>query len=81
MWKAILSIFHYEAKFDHLRSLYNEQGLMIVLLAGLTPIPYKVFTILSGAVGASVLIAASVAARGLRFFAVGNTVASVCNAI
>ena len=41
----ILSIFHYEAKFDNLRSLYNEQGLMIVLLAGLTPILYKVFTI------------------------------------
>ena len=67
----ILSIFHYEAKFDNLRNLYNEQGLMIVLLAGLTPIPYKVFTILSGAVGMSlpVFIAASVAARGLRFFA------------
>ena len=81
--KPILSIFHYEAKFDNLRSLYNEQGLMIVLLAGLTPIPYKVFTILSGAVGMSlpVFIAASVAARGLRFFALAILLRVFGNAI
>ena len=81
--EPILSIFHYEAKFDNLRSLYNEQGLMIVLLAGLTPIPYKVFTILSGAVGMSlpVFIAASVAARGLRFFALAILLRVFGNAI
>lgn len=72
----ILSFFHYDDKFEQLRQVYQEQGLMIVLLAGLTPIPYKVFTILSGAVGMSlpVFVAASVAARGLRFFALATLI-------
>ena len=79
----ILSFFHYEAKFERLRSLYDEQGLVIVLLAGLTPIPYKVFTILSGAVGMSlpVFVTASVAARGLRFFALAILLRVFGNAI
>lgn len=42
--------------------------------AGLTPFPYKVITIASGATGMllPVFIAASVVARGLRFFVVAG---------
>ncbi len=69
--RPILALFHYQEKFENLKAVYERQGLIIVLLAGLTPIPYKVFTILSGAVGMSlpVFVGASFAARGLRFFA------------
>jgi membrane protein DedA with SNARE-associated domain len=43
-----------------------------VLIAGVTPFPYKVITILSGFTGLSlpVFIVASIIARGLRFFIV-----------
>lgn len=46
----------------------------IVFLAGFTPIPYKVFTLASGAfeISVPVFIAASVQARGSRFFLVAG---------
>ncbi|WP_050527266.1 YqaA family protein [Pseudorhodobacter aquimaris] len=49
---------------------YNEYGAWAVLIAGVTPFPYKVITILSGATSLSfpVFMLASVIARGLRFF-------------
>ena len=51
---------------------YNEWGIWVVLTAGVTPFPYKVITILSGATGLSlpVFIVTSFVARGLRFFLV-----------
>ena len=41
-----------------------------MLIAGVTPFPYKVITIMSGWTGLSltVFIVASIVARGLRFF-------------
>ena len=43
-----------------------------MLIAGVTPFPFKVITILSGTTGLSlpVFIIASIIARGLRFFIV-----------
>ncbi|WP_281842048.1 YqaA family protein [Sinisalibacter aestuarii] len=51
---------------------YNEWGAWAVLIAGVTPFPYKVITILSGWTGLSfgVFMIASILARGLRFFVV-----------
>ncbi|TFL18180.1 YqaA family protein [Jannaschia formosa] len=51
---------------------YNEYGAWAVLIAGITPFPFKVMTILSGATGLSlpVFIVSSVVARGFRFFLV-----------
>ncbi|HSF64700.1 MAG TPA: YqaA family protein [Paracoccaceae bacterium] len=51
---------------------YNAWGAWAVLIAGVTPFPYKVITILSGSTGLSlpVFMLASVVARGLRFFLV-----------
>ena len=47
-------------------------GFWIVLVAGFSPIPYKVFTIAAGAVSLALLpfILASLVGRGARFFAV-----------
>ncbi|MEM9796505.1 MAG: YqaA family protein [Pseudomonadota bacterium] len=60
--------------FDAFFERYNEWGAWAVLIAGLTPFPYKVITILSGATGLSlpVFIVASIIARGLRFFMVAG---------
>ena len=49
---------------------FNEWGAWAVLVAGVTPFPYKVITIMSGWTGLSipVFIVSSIVARGLRFF-------------
>lgn len=58
--------------FEGFRTTYNEWGAWAVLIAGVTPFPYKVITVLSGATQLSlpVFILASIVARGLRFFIV-----------
>ncbi|MGR3433392.1 MAG: YqaA family protein [Shimia sp.] len=58
--------------FDGFAARYNEWGIWVVLTAGVTPFPYKVVTILSGATALPfwVFVATSVVARGLRFFLV-----------
>jgi membrane protein YqaA with SNARE-associated domain len=48
-------------------------GVWVVLIAGFSPIPYKLFTITAGALAMPLLpfVVASVIGRGARFFAVG----------
>lgn len=71
---AILDFYGYTEKFEAFASLYNEWGLWIVLAAGLTPLPYKVFTIASGVTGLSLplFILGSALSRTLRFFVVAG---------
>ena len=68
----VLAFYGYADKFVHFQSLYNEWGAWIVFTAGLSPIPYKVFTIASGATDLNfvVFMVASILSRGLRFFLV-----------
>jgi len=65
----ILNFYGYGEKFASFQSRYNEWGVWIVLIAGVTPFPYKVITIASGVTGLSlpVFLLASIVARGLRF--------------
>jgi len=51
---------------------FNDVGFWAVLVAGLTPFPYKVITIMSGwtAMPVGTFIVTSIIARGLRFFIV-----------
>lgn len=58
-------------QFERFSAWYREWGLLIVFAAGLTPLPYKVFTIASGvaALNPLVFILGSIVSRGLRFFA------------
>ena len=51
---------------------FNEVGFWAVLIAGVTPFPYKVITIMSGwtAMPLGTFIVTSIIARGLRFFIV-----------
>ncbi len=72
--KPILSFYGYLEQFDHFAEYYNSWGAWAVLVAGVTPFPFKVITIASGATQLSlvVFIVASVVARGLRFFLVAG---------
>jgi len=53
---------------------YGKWGLAVILIKGLTPIPYKIVTIASGAAEFNfwVFMAASVVTRGARFFLVAT---------
>ena len=70
--RPVLEFYGKDVYFGEFSARYNEWGAWAVLVAGVTPFPYKVITILSGATALSlpVFIAASVVARGLRFFLV-----------
>lgn len=70
--QPVFEFYGYAEKFESFKGQYNDWGAWIVLIAGVTPFPYKVITIASGATGLNliVFVLASVVARGLRFFAV-----------
>ena len=59
-------------KVETFRTSYAEWGAVIILVKGLTPIPYKLVTITSGFAGYNIwlLVLCSIVARGGRFFVV-----------
>jgi membrane protein YqaA with SNARE-associated domain len=68
--QAILNFFGYGGKEEQLRASYAQYGVWIIFLKGLTPIPFKLVTIVSGAMKFSlpIFIGACIITRGLRFF-------------
>lgn len=68
--QPILEFYGYMEKFGHFQDVFNEWGWWFVFIAGLTPFPYKVITIASGATGLPlpVFMMASIVSRGIRFF-------------
>lgn len=70
--RPVLEFYGKDAYFDEFRTRYNEWGAWAVLIAGVTPFPFKVITILSGSTGLNltVFVFASIIARGIRFFLV-----------
>lgn len=62
--------------FQGVQELFVTWGFWIVLLAGFSPIPYKVFTIASGVMGVPwlVFLLGSVVGRGGRFFLVAGLI-------
>jgi len=72
--QPVLAFYGKEAYFDQFKETYNAYGAWAVLVAGMTPFPFKVITILSGATALNlpVFILASIVARGARFFIVAG---------
>ncbi len=70
--QPVLEFYGKADKFDEFTAWFREVGTEAVLIAAITPFPYKVITIASGATGLSLwtLIGASVLGRGLQFFGV-----------
>lgn len=66
----LIGLYGYGDKVEMFRSAYAQWGAWIILLKGLTPIPYKIVTITSGFAGYNFLlfIVFSVIARSGRFF-------------
>ncbi|UTD27502.1 YqaA family protein [Bradyrhizobium sp. WD16] len=68
----LIQLYGYGDKVEAFRTAYAEYGAWIILLKGLTPIPYKIVTITSGFAGYNLplFVLFSVIARGGRFFIV-----------
>ncbi|MDB5602528.1 MAG: DedA family [Xanthobacteraceae bacterium] len=66
----LIQLYGYGDKVEAFREAYAKWGSLIILLKGLTPIPYKLVTITSGFAGynLALFILFSVIARGMRFF-------------
>jgi len=67
---SILKTYGLMEKFEHIKASFNEWGFWIILLKGLTPIPYKFVTITSGVTQLNILTftVASLLSRGIRFY-------------
>ena len=63
--------------FEQIQALFSRYGFWIVFVAGFTPIPYKIFTIASGATGIGLIpfTLGSLVGRGGRFFLVAALIA------
>ncbi len=70
--QPLLDFYGKAEQFDHFSDTYNEYGAWAVLIAGVTPFPYKVITILSGSTNLDfgVFMLSSVIARAFRFFVI-----------
>jgi membrane protein YqaA with SNARE-associated domain len=66
----LISLYGYGNKVEAFREAYARWGTVIILLKGLTPIPYKIVTITSGFAGYNIwlFILCSFVARGMRFY-------------
>jgi membrane protein YqaA with SNARE-associated domain len=68
----LMQLYGYGGKVEAFRESYVEWGTWIILLKGLTPIPYKIVTIASGFAEYPIIpfILLSFVARGMRFYVV-----------
>ena len=68
----VINFYGYGDKVEAFRAGYAEYGAWIILLKGLTPIPYKLVTITSGFANYNIwmFIILSLVARGARFYVV-----------
>jgi len=80
LWESfgeqIIKIYHLENNYEIFKNNYNDNGAIIVFLAGFTPIPYKLITIASGGLQLNILtfLLASILSRGLRFFIIAGII-------
>ncbi|MCF6321993.1 MAG: DedA family protein [Rhizobiaceae bacterium] len=72
--KPVLAFYGKEDSFEEIIVWYNKWGGWGVLLAAVTPFPYKVLTIFSGATGLNLFVftIVSILGRGMRFYLVAG---------
>ena len=70
----LIKAYGYGDSFEAFRDAYAKWGAWIILIKGLTPIPYKIVTIASGFAGYSLpmFVLLSCITRGARFFIVAE---------
>lgn len=68
----VIDFYHLTDKFEAMRQTFIEYGAEIILIKGMTPIPYKLLTITAGVAQLNlwVFVGASIVSRAMRFFLV-----------
>jgi membrane protein YqaA with SNARE-associated domain len=68
--RPLLEFYHAMDKYEAFKAAFAEWGAWIIVIKGLTPIPYKLVTIASGAAqfNLAAFTLASIVSRSLRFF-------------
>ena len=68
--KWLIGLYGYAEKMDALKAFYDKWGWAFILVKGLTPIPFKLVTIVSGVLGYSfpLFVLLATITRGARFF-------------
>ncbi|MGH7092448.1 MAG: YqaA family protein, partial [Stellaceae bacterium] len=68
--RPILEFYHAMGRYEALKAGFDRWGVWIIIIKGMTPIPYKLVTIASGVVhfNFAEFIGASIVSRSLRFF-------------
>jgi membrane protein YqaA with SNARE-associated domain len=66
----LIHLYGYADKMAALKETYAHWGALVILIKGLTPIPYKLVTIVSGLLGYNfaLFVLLSIVTRGARFF-------------
>ncbi|MGO4870754.1 MAG: YqaA family protein [Roseiarcus sp.] len=66
----LIHLYGYADKMAALKETYARWGALVILIKGLTPIPYKLVTIVSGLLGYNfaAFVGLSLVTRGARFF-------------
>ncbi len=70
--RPILEFYHVMDKYDELKAAFDQWGAWIIIAKGMTPVPFKLLTIASGALkfDLATFTVAAVISRSLRFFLV-----------
>ena len=70
--ERVVEFYHAEETFIEIHSWFEAYGIWVILIAGFTPIPYKLFTITAGILSMTLVpfLLFSLVGRGARFFLV-----------
>ncbi len=70
--RPLLELYHAMAQYEALKASFARWGAWLIILKGMTPIPYKLVTITSGALkfDLATFALASLVSRSIRFFLV-----------
>ncbi len=71
--EAIISFYNLQEAFDKISIIFKEQTFFAILIAALTPIPFKIFTLAGGLfkVNFFIFLLAAIIGRAIRFYLVG----------
>ena len=74
--KPLTFLLGYEESYSDFTTLYNEYGILIIIIGAFTPFPFKVIAILSGAMEFSLFsfLIAAFLSRGLRFYTISGII-------
>ena len=68
--RTILEFYSYQDKIQELKSIYDQHGIWILILVGVSPFPYKIITIMSGFLSYNfgLFVVGSILGRSIRFY-------------